>query len=203
MRNWDDDEIEARARQFRQAMGVDDLDWLDAPTLIFKLMHLLPGISYLIVKDSDLPDPGGQWDANRKRLIFRRSVFENANKLNPDPRARFTIVHELTHAYLGHDGIRNRSPIGSLEKTISTKTRRIETITDRFTAAVLAPCHRMKPYETAESIALRFGLSKRAAEIREEEAARDYRLKNGLLRPIPDSIRQLIDEMRNGRNVKE
>jgi hypothetical protein len=45
MRIWDEDEIEARARQFRQAMGVDDLDWLDAPTLIFKLLHLMPGLT--------------------------------------------------------------------------------------------------------------------------------------------------------------
>jgi IrrE N-terminal-like domain len=199
MRNWDEDEIEARARRFRQAMGVDDLDWLDAPTLIFKLMHLLPGISYLVVDDSDLPDPGGQWNATTKQLTFRRSVFENANKLNADPRARFTIVHELTHAYLGHEGIRNRSAKGSLEKTISSKTRQIETITDQFTAAVLAPFHRIKPDEDAASIAIRFGLSKKAGQIRADQAARDYRRKNGLTRPIPESVRKIIDDLRNGK----
>jgi hypothetical protein len=66
MRNWDDDEIETRARRFRQAMGVDDLDWLDVPTLIYKLKLLLPGVSYLTVEDSDLPEPGGQWNAATK-----------------------------------------------------------------------------------------------------------------------------------------
>lgn len=199
MRNWDDDEIEARARQFRKAVGVDGLDWLDVPTLIFKVKNLLPGISYLLVADSDLPDPGGRWDANRKQLIFRRSVFESANKPNSAPRARFTIVHELMHAYLGHEGLRNRTAAASLEKTISIKTRSIETITDRLTAAVLAPFHRIRPHEDAASIAERFGLSKQAAEIRADQAARDYRRKNRLTRPIPDPIQKIIDDLRNGK----
>jgi IrrE N-terminal-like domain len=195
MRSWDEDEIEARARHLRQAIGVDDLDWLDARTLVQKIMNLLPGVSLLLVEDSELPDPGGQWDANKQQLIFRKSVFESGIKPNPNRRSRWTIVHELMHAYLGHAEIRNRSFQGSLEK-LSSKIRRIETITDRFTAAVLAPFHRIKPQEDAVSIAARFGISKTAAEIRADRAARDYRRKNNLPRPIPDSIRNIIDEMK-------
>lgn len=196
MRNWDEDEIEARARQLRQAIGMDDLDWVDVRTLLDRIMDRLPGISLLLVEDSELPDPGGRWDANEKQLIYRKSVFESANKPNPVPRARWTVVHELMHAYLGHEGIRNRSAKGSLEKLFSSEIQRIETITDRFTAAVLAPFHRIKSQEDAASIAVRFGLSKVAAEIRADQAARDYRRKNRLMRPIPESIKNIIDEMK-------
>jgi Zn-dependent peptidase ImmA (M78 family) len=199
MRTWDDDEIEAIARRFRRELGVDNVDFLHVPTLIYKLKRLLPGLSYVLVGDSDLPDPGGRWDARSKQLIFRRSVFEGANRPNPEPRARFTIVHELIHAYRGHEGIRNRSAAGSLEKTLSTKTRRVETVTDRLAAAVLAPFDRIEPNETAGSIARRFGLSKQAAEIRADEAARYYRRKNKTLRPIPDSVQKILDDLRNGK----
>ncbi len=199
MHSLDEDEIEAKARQFRLAIGVDDSDWLDVPTLVYKLKRLLPGISYALVEDYELLDPGGRWDADKNQLLIRRSVFEKANRPNADPRARFTIVHEIAHAYLGHAGVRNRSAKGSLEKAISTKIRRIETITDRFAAAVLAPLHRIKPNENAASIALRFGLSKQASEIRADQAARDYRRKNGLTRPIPNSVRKIIDELRYGK----
>ncbi|MCI0735077.1 MAG: ImmA/IrrE family metallo-endopeptidase [Beijerinckiaceae bacterium] len=195
MHSWNEDEIEARAHQLRQAIGVDNTDWLDAQMLVQKIMNLLPGINLLLVEDSELPDPGGQWHANKQQLIFRKSVFESGIKPDSNCRARWTIVHELMHAYLGHAGIRNRSAQGSPEK-LSTKIRRIETITDRFTAAVLAPFHRIKPQEDAVSIAARFGLSKTAAEIRADQAARDYRRKNRLLRPIPDSVRQVIDELK-------
>jgi len=195
MHSWDEDEIEARARQLRQAIGVDNLDWLDAGMLVQKIMNLLPGVSLLLVKDSELPDPGGQWDANKQQLIFRKSVFESGTKSDPNPRSRWTIFHELIHAYLGHAGIRNRTAQGSLEK-LSIKVRRIEAITDRFTAAVLAPFHRIKFQEDAVSIAARFGLSKSAAEIRADRAARDYRRKNNLPRPIPDSVRNIIDELK-------
>lgn len=202
MRSWDEDEIEEKARQFRKRIGVDDLVWLDAPTLIYKTCYSFPPIHYVRVADQELPDPGGRWDTNRKLLIFRESVFAASNKFNPDARARYTVAHEVAHAVLAHDGVRNRSAKDSQEKRFSSKIRQLEAVADRFAVATYAPLHLIQPYESAESIALRFGLSKRAAEIREEEAARNYRRKNGLLRPIPDSIMRLIDDVRNGRNDK-
>jgi len=145
MRTWDEDEIEAKARRLRQAIGVDNLDWLDTRMLLNKIMGLLPGTSLLLVEDSELPEPGGRWDGDKKQLIFRASIFESANRPNPNLRARWTIVHELMHAYLGHAGVRNRSAKDSLEKLFSSKTLWIEALTDRFTAAVLAPFHRINP----------------------------------------------------------
>jgi uncharacterized protein DUF955 len=202
MHDWEEAEIEEKARQFRKKIGVDDLVWLEAPTLIYKVCHSFPPIQYARVADHELPDPGGRWDANRKVLIFRESVFAASNKFNPDARARFTIAHEVAHAVLAHEGIRNRSAQDSQEKKFSNRIRHLEAVTDRFAVAIYAPLHLIQPHETAESIALRFGLSKRASEIRAEEAARDYRRKNGLIRPIPDPIKRLLDELRNGKANK-
>ncbi|MGO9674836.1 MAG: hypothetical protein ACLPSF_11845, partial [Methylocella sp.] len=81
----------------------------------------------------------------------------------------------------------------------ASRENALETRTDRFAVAVLAPFHRIRPNEDATLIALRFGVSKQAAEIRADEAARDYRRKNGLTRPIPDEVQKIIDQLRNGK----
>jgi hypothetical protein len=196
MGSWTDEEIEALARRFRQKIGIDDLIWIDAPTLIFKVCHHFPEIDYQLVDDADLPPPGGRWDADRKLLIYRRSVFEAANKPNPDPPARWTVTHEITHAVFDDQGIRNRSTRDSNEKRFSSTIRRIESRTDRFTGAVLAPLHLIEQNESVESISQRFGLSKTAATIRKGEAERAYRKQHGILRPLPASIQTLLDEIK-------
>lgn len=193
----DEENIEKRALQFRRMIGIDDTQVLiDAPTLLYKSQHYFPGVTYLLVSDAELPLPGGQWNAEKRQFTFRQSVFEAANRQNPDPRARWTIAHEVSHFANGHTGIRHRSLKGSLEKRLSTKVRGIELLTDRFTAALLAPLHLIKQDEPAWSIATRFCMSDHAAQIRAEEAARAYRRENGLTRQLPESIRSILDDLR-------
>jgi Zn-dependent peptidase ImmA (M78 family) len=170
--------------------------WVEALTLLFKVHHHF-GINYRRVPDNELPDPGGQRNANENCLIFRESVFAGANDPTPNPRCRWTVMHEVSHAVCGDGGIRNRSSKNSLEKRISLKVKGIEARTDRFTAAVLAPLHLIEPNESADSIALRFGLSTEAAIIRSEESARAYRRQHGIPRELPQSIKKLLQEWKS------
>jgi Zn-dependent peptidase ImmA (M78 family) len=197
MRSWTEEEIEELARRFRQKIGIDDLVLVEAPTLVFKVCHYFPDIRYLRVRDHELPDPGGRWDSENKLLIYRESVFAGANEPNADPRCRWTMAHEVSHAVFDDQGIRNRSPKNSLEKRVSAKVREIESRTDRFTAAVLASLHLIEPDESVASIALRFGLSKEAAAIRSEEAARAYRRQHRIPRELPPSIKKLLEDLKN------
>ncbi len=193
----DDEKIEDNVLQFRRSIGIDDGQvFIDAPTLVYKVRHFFPDVQYSLVQEHELPPPGGQWHAEKRLFIFRQSVFEAANKLNSNPRARWTVAHEVSHFANGDEGVRNRSSKSSLEKAISPKVRRIESRTDRFTAALLAPLHLIELEEPISSIALRFGLSEEAAKIRFEEAARAYRRRHGLTRPLPASIQNLLADLK-------
>ncbi len=192
-----EEDIEERALRFRRMIGIDDSQVLiHAPTLLYKVQHYFPDITFSLVGDAELPPPGGQWNAEKKQFTFRQSVFEAANAQNPDPRARWTIAHEVSHFANGHTGIRHRSPKGSLEKTLLANVRSIEWLTDRFTAALLAPLHLVEYKESASSIATRFGFSEQAAQIRGDEAARAYRRRHSLTRQLPESIRSILDELK-------
>lgn len=193
------EEIENKARDFRRRLGVDGLEFFDVPTLVFKACKLL-GLGYSLVTDQELPEPGGRWDAERKLFLFRQSVFEAANSLCPDPRARWTIVHEIIHALNGDKGIRNRSPVGSLEKKIQTGIRAIEAQTDRLTASFFAPYHLIHDDESASSIARRFGMGMEAATIRAAEVAKSRRRELGIDRPIPESIRNIIEDLKSPKH---
>jgi Zn-dependent peptidase ImmA (M78 family) len=203
MSTWTEEETEEDALRFRRRIGIeDDQVWVDAPTLLFKLHHYF-GIGYQRLLNNELPDPGGQWDANNRHIKLNESVFVGANDPNPLPRCRWTVVHEVSHAALGDAGIRNRSAKDSLEKRTSGRIKSIEARADRFTAALLAPLHLIRPDESAESIALRFGLSKTAAEIRAKDAAKNHRRKHNIKREIPDSIKKIIDELKRNSSRKK
>lgn len=138
------------------------------------------------------PAGNGTQKKDSSSLEIRSS--KQANKLNANPRARWTVTHEVSHFANGDEGVRNRSSKGSLEKTISPRIRKIESRTDRFTAALLAPLRLIEHDEPIASIALRFGLSDEAAEIRSEEAARAYRRRHGIQRELPKSIQDLLSD---------
>ena len=199
MGSWkdDDEKIEYDALLFRRRIGIgDDQIFIDAPTLVYKVRHFFPGVQYSLVEDAELPPPGGQWRADKRLFIFRKTIFEAANKLNANPHARWTLAHEVSHFANGDPGIRNRSAKGSLEKVILPKIRRIESRTDRFTAALLAPLHLIEFNEPISSIACRFGLSDEAAEIRAEEVARAYRRRHGIARPLPKSVENVLADLK-------
>lgn len=195
-REDDQDEVEAGGARMRLALGVDDKQRLNAGELVKKLLTLQPDVSLILVEDHMLAEPGGQWNHDSKTLTFRRSVFERATSASPIPRSVFTVVHELVHCFFDHEGVRNRSGYRSIEKIAVTKVRRIETITDRLTSAVLAPLRFIEFDEAASSIAAKFGLSNQAANMRAEVASRYYRRKKGLQRPLPKFVTDLQAELR-------
>lgn len=196
MANLTDDQIEQKAVEFRRITGWNDTVPLDAMTLIQKTQHVVPGMVHVILPDNQVDNALAQWDATAKRLIISESTFEQANRPNPDPRAVFTIAHEIAHAYLGHVGLLNRSFEKTKAETFSNIIKRQEREANKFAAALIAPLHLIKRGETAENIASRFGLSKQAAEIRRDSASAYYAKIDGVTRRRPAFIDDLLRELR-------
>jgi Zn-dependent peptidase ImmA (M78 family) len=112
-----------------------------------------------------------------------------------DPRARYTIAHELGHMWLQHPKLRHRNVSERQIEKLST-FRRDEAQADRFAAAFLVPQHLVDdPLKvTSEQIADQFQVSRKCASIRKLELEREYRRRYKMKRPLPDRVVQILRE---------
>src|SRR5258708_6415885 len=162
----EDEDIEQRARNLRKTLSVDDQAQPDMTTLIVKLKHLGLIKNYERVPNADMPDDEAAFDADRQILVIRESVFCAANNQISDPRARWTIAHEIGHMALGHKRTRHRNVSGRTIDRTSRPIRTDEAQAHRFAAAFLAPYHLVQaPLNTpSEDLATFFNISRSAAE---------------------------------------
>jgi Zn-dependent peptidase ImmA (M78 family) len=153
-----------------------------------------------VYQNAEMPDDEAAFDADRRILVIREKVFCAANNQISDPRARWTIAHEIGHMALGHKRTRHRNVSGRAIDRISAPIRRDEAQAHRFAAALLAPYHLVDaPLETtAEEIASRFNISRSAAEKRKPELERMYRRAHGILRPLPQSFVEILNSLKKG-----
>ncbi|HVI27442.1 ImmA/IrrE family metallo-endopeptidase [Hansschlegelia sp.] len=191
MRGFTDEEIEGQTRLARQVAGIDNQLQPDLMTVItaYKRAGSRP-FNYQRCGYDDLPEAEAAWDASKSILMMRHDVFGRMN--SNEPRARFTISHELGHFWLKHSGIRNRSITPSIAERLVSQIRREEREAMRFAPAFLAPAHLIDPFASIEEIMETFLLSKEAATIRSQELQRLYRRKNRIERPLPASIEEFI-----------
>jgi Zn-dependent peptidase ImmA (M78 family) len=201
----EDEDIEQRARELRKTLDVDDQAQPDMMTLIVKMKHLGLIKNYERVPNAEMPDDEAAFDADRRILLIRESVFCAANRQISEPRARWTIAHEIGHMALGHKGTRHRNVSGRTIDKISRPIRTEEAQAHRFAAAFLAPGHLVNaPLDTPSTeIATFFNISNSAAEIRKPELERMYRRAHGIPRPLPHSIVEFLqDAQRKGYKLK-
>lgn len=109
MKRYELEDDEAAARKLREFLCIDDQDQPDMMTVIVKLKHHGLIADYERVSDENMPDDEACWDAEKRLLRLRESVFCAANQISPSPRARWTIAHEIGHAVRGHQGVRHRN----------------------------------------------------------------------------------------------
>lgn len=135
-------------------------------------------------------------------MLIREDVFCAANNQISNPRARWTIAHEIGHAARGHKRTRHRNVSGRAIDRISAPIRRDEAEAHRFAAALLAPSHLIyNPIEiTVEDLASRFNISHTAAKRRKPELERMYRRKHGIPRPLPPAFATFLEELKDRRN---
>jgi hypothetical protein len=190
-----EEEFEKIALAWRKAAQQDVAPRLDAPAFITWLKQSGYIKDYIRLPDAELPDAKGKYEPNESRLYFRHSVWQGA--LNGNPHDTFTLIHESSHAILGHQETRLRSALPRLtvaKRDIASD----EAAANRLTAALLAPFEMadFAPGMNAAAISKRFGLSLPTAEKRLAEFERIYRRRHGILRPLPPGILDFLNARR-------
>jgi hypothetical protein len=190
------EDIEAKARKLREVLGLDDCIYLDMMTVVVKAKHLGLIQDYRRVPDHEMPEDEAAYDPEKRLLLIRESTFSAMNR--DEPRARFTLAHELGHMALGHTRTRHRNVSGRPIEKIAPTIRRDEAQADVFAGAFLVPAHHVaKPLETSTlDIGARFGLNRTASDIRKSELETMYRREHGIARPIPQNILDLLDHLK-------
>jgi hypothetical protein len=179
-----DAQIDARALAHRRGLGFRDEQAIDSMTLLVKLKARYPEFAYERVHDGSLGEAEAQWDSQAKRLLILEGVFQAANR--GEGRALMTMVHEVGHALLGHQGNLNRAPAGGRAERVSAKLRSMEYQARRYAAAFLIPDTPAVRRLDATKLSERYRVSMSAAivrhsELRSGESARALPLRQAAL----------------------
>jgi Zn-dependent peptidase ImmA (M78 family) len=196
-----EEQIEEATRKLRIRLGIDQQTIPDMMTVIVKLKGLGIIKDYRRVADNDMLEDLATFDPDPKVLLIRESTFCAMNR--NEPRARFTIAHELGHMWLGHKRTRHRNVSGREIEKIAPTIRRDEYQASRFAGAFLAPAHLANGHMTANQLAQRFILSSKSAEIRKGELERLHRREHGVVRPLPEEFAEFLRALgkKEGRNL--
>jgi hypothetical protein len=193
MRAFELGDPEQRARTLRRQLGVDELSWLDPMTILTKAKRLVPGLGFALVDSGELPpNVLAEWDSKSKRIRISEDAFCGANGFSCNPRDRYSIFHEVVHALEGHSGTLSRATSLDAIPNYARKLKELERWTESVTAAFLAPRYLIRSNDTAETIAFRFGMSARAAQIRLGEVSPQEARR----RQVPDSIARLLADLK-------
>lgn len=199
-RHMTDEDLEELALRIRRSLNLEGQTHIDLMTVIQRLKTLRPGFGYIRVDNNAMPDAEGQWDAEQQLLKLRESTFQGMQAQRV--RDRMTVAHELSHCFLAHNGIRNRSFAKSAAEQFALETVREEREASRLAPRLIAPAYLIDPDDSVDEIRRRFGLSLEAAAIRREEVNRLQRRASGQLRPLPPNVVDFLKEAkRRGQTV--
>lgn len=187
-----DEDLEAIARGFRKALGMETQDRPDMLTMIVKLKQLVPAFKYRRVPDQQMPHAEAHWYSDDFELTMRESVFVGIQR--GEPRARMTIAEELSHYRLEHKGWLNRSTQKTYAEANVALVKRQEAEAKRMAAILLAPEYLVSAPVTLEELVDKFGLSQQAAIGRKDEIERLRRRRAGNKRDLPISIVDFLAE---------
>lgn len=189
-----DEDYDQLGRTLRESLGIDDQVYLDALEALKRMKHRGYLNDYIIVPDREMLDAEAKYVADERRIYIRASVFNGARQKHS--RARFTIVHEISHCALNHQHERKRGiGVSPAEKK---HVQDDERAADRLAAAILAPSHRIdfaldtKP----EDISRIFGLSESMSKIRADELTGMFRRRHGIKRNLPPGVIDFLAEKR-------
>lgn len=193
-RRYTPEELKRLVLRLRQRLGLEDVFRLDMRVVLEKMKELFPNFHYERVRDSELKDGEGWYDASQSLLRIPDKTF---NALNHHvPRAAFTVAHEIAHWALAHEGERFRRPQKQAYEHATLNIRREEREAEQFAALFLAPDHLAESCGTVDEVQRKFGLSRRAAEIRKEELDADARRRKGEQRPLPAGVVDFLQRAR-------
>jgi Zn-dependent peptidase ImmA (M78 family) len=150
------------------------------------MAQLLPGFGYRLVPDDALHGARGMYDPETELMDIPNNVFSGMQ--NGIPHFRFSVAHEIAHAVLRHEGVRFRQAERKVFEKAKPSIWRDEREAERFAAILLAPIHLAENCKTAEELQKKFGLSRKASEIRIKEIEAHIRRKHNELKPLTSKV---------------
>ena len=153
-------EIALVAERTRSSLGVTGPVFL--PELVLESLSIF-GVTLDVIEDADSELPKGVeacWIPDTVELLIRESVYLAA--CDREPRAMFTVAHELGHLALGHRRTFNR---GAASCRVFEDS---EWQANTFAAEFLMPLKLIRFHRvvTPEQMVRVFGVSQQAAETR-------------------------------------
>lgn len=160
-------EIRISANNVRRILEIGDTPQdIDVGRLLDRL-SVKYSITYDVLEPDEMPheDVEACWDPESMTMHVRSDVFEKACR--GDPRARFTIMHELGHGLLGHRRTINRSGADRQPKVYEDS----EWQANQFAAELLMPLDviRSQRLNSATMIERHFRVSYQAAALRAKQ----------------------------------
>lgn len=155
--------IRMSADNVREILEIGDAPQVMDIGLLLDLLSVKYSITYDVLDADEMPHPDVEacWDPESITMHIRSDVYEKACR--DDGRARFTVMHELGHALLGHRRTINRAC------EVPTKVYEdSEWQANQFAAEFLMPLNVIRGLglNTASKIELHFNVSGQAAQRR-------------------------------------
>ncbi len=191
--------VEKRANLVREKLGISGLRAPDFENILNKLKKIAKKFDYKLGLSSEMGGDEALYDNDANLLLVREGVFHDLKA--GQPRARFTVAHELGHYFLGHTGIRRRNADKSTYNGPVERAQEIEA--NIFASYFLVPTQLALDAESPEDISSQFQVSIQVAEIAFERISSIKRRAAGQLRRPPQGVIDFLKEAeRKGYKVR-
>ncbi|WP_108883506.1 ImmA/IrrE family metallo-endopeptidase [Anderseniella sp. Alg231-50] len=169
--------------------------------LLHRINDIVRGAKIIVKTDNTMPHDEAYADCEEKIIYLRKTVVDQLRSNNP--RARWTLAHELAHLVLSHRGTLSRA-VTNLRGSQST-VRVYEREANIFAEHFLAPDMMVETCADAGELSKKTGMSLSAAQIRFNEFQALKRQEKGELRDLPGSakayLKKQIDKGYKPRHV--
>lgn len=162
-RSWNG--IDKDAQTLRESFKLKDVQKFNiADFLELVLDQTLEEISLAVRSKDEMGQTEGFTSLDGKNIILREDVYHRAQR--GDTGARYTIAHEIGHAFLHANQLAAtaRTTNRQIKKSMSSESQ-----ADRFADCFLVPLHLIVPQDNAETISEKFGVRKECAKRRLKE----------------------------------
>lgn len=157
--SWD--AVHGRAEALRRSLSLQEIPYFPIVTVMEKVMYERLELFQLRICDRDEMDGAeGLTDPDGEFIMIDEQVYLSA--CDEEPRARFTMAHELGHWFLHTKRPLARARPGSVVKPY----RDPEAQANQFAAELLMPRKMIARNDTVRQVMDRFGVSLSAAENR-------------------------------------
>lgn len=152
--------IAGAALALRRVLGLEHVHYLPVPQ-VYEMLWVFDDVArFEVVEDHLMSDDDARTYPERGLILLRQSVYDGAS--HGEPRARFTMCHELGHLGL-HRGVAFARVNPSAPPRIYENS---EWQADVFASHLMMPAHLLVGYATVESVMADFGVSRSAASCR-------------------------------------